>query len=323
MVRVSVVTPTYRRPDLLDRCLAALLAQDLDPRDYEVIVVDDAACAATQRQVECWARRSEVRGHTVRYLAVTDGYGPAAARNRGWRAARGEIIAFTDDDCVPAPGWLRAGLAAHTPDVAGVMGRIVTPVPHRPTDYERDAARIAEAEFVTANCFYRRDALASVRGFDERFTAPWREDSDLYFALLERGARLAQAPDAIVVHPIRPAPWGVSLAQQRKSVFNALLYKKHPALYRRRIQARPPWRYYVSTAALVAAVSATRRGRVPALPAGCVWLLLTLRFCALRLRGTSHAPRHIAEMAVTSVLIPPLAIYWRLRGALRFRVFFL
>jgi GT2 family glycosyltransferase len=324
MVRVSVVTPTNRRPDLLDRCLAALLAQDIDSCDYEVIVVDDAACDVKRQQIERWASRGAAYGHTVRYLPATGGRGPAAARNRGWRAARAPIIAFTDDDCVPAPGWLRAGLIACAPDVAGTMGRIVVPVPHRSTDYERDAAHISTAEFVTANCFYRRAVLAAAGGFDERFTAAWREDSDLFFTLLECGARLAHAPDAVVVHPIRPARWGVSLAQQRKSMFNALLYKKHPALYRRRIQAAPPWRYYVAVAALLTAAAAhARQRRACALVAGCVWVIVTARFCARRLRGTSHASRHVVEMAVTSALIPPLTIYWRLRGALTFRVWFI
>jgi hypothetical protein len=54
-----------------------------------------------------------------------------------------------------------------------------------------------------------------------------------------------------------------------------------------------------------------------------IWLCLTARFCLQRLRHTSHAPRHIAEMIVTSMLIPPLAIYWRIFGAVKFRVFFL
>ena len=108
------------------------------------------------------------------------------------------------------------------------VGRIVVPVPHRPTDYERDAARLAAAEFVTANCFYRRDALAAAGGFDERFTAAWREDSDLFFTLLECGARLTHAPDAVVVHPIRPARWGVSLAQQRKSMSTRCSTKSTP-----------------------------------------------------------------------------------------------
>src|SRR5205814_91015 len=77
-----------------------------------VIVADDAACDETRRQVARWAART-CPAPAVRYVPVAGcAHGPAAARNRGWRAAAGEIVAFTDDDCVPAPGWLRAGLEA-------------------------------------------------------------------------------------------------------------------------------------------------------------------------------------------------------------------
>jgi cellulose synthase/poly-beta-1,6-N-acetylglucosamine synthase-like glycosyltransferase len=251
--------------------------------------------------------------------------GPAHARNVGWRAARGGVIAFTDDDCIPAPRWLRAGLAAMVTagGVDGVHGRIMVPLPHEPTDYERDAAGLERAEFATANCFYSRHALAEVGGFDERFTSAWREDSDLFLALMEKGRRLGFARDAVVVHPVRPAEWGVSIRQQRKSMFNALLYKKHPSLYRERVQASPPWIYYAIVGALLgAAVAAVfSLGWLVIVMLGA-WALLTASFCARRLRGTSRAPGHVAEMIVTSMLIPPLAVYWRLRGAVRFRVVF-
>jgi cellulose synthase/poly-beta-1,6-N-acetylglucosamine synthase-like glycosyltransferase len=328
---VSVIVPTYRRDDLLNRCLAALLPQEFAPAAYEVIVCDDAASEATRHVVETWAARSCI---SVRYLPICGTRGPAAARNSGWRAARGTIIAFTDDDCIPQPGWLRAGVRAfaacdrapspeHEGVVMGICGRIIVPLRPTPTDYERDAAGLESAEFATANCFYRRDALEDVGGFDERFTAAWREDADLLFTLIERGYRCGCAPDAVVVHPVRPARWGVSIQQQRKSMFNALLYKKHPALYRQRIQAMPPLRYYGAVGALLAMLAAmvSGRGRL-ALFSGGVWLLLTGRFCAQRLHGASHAPQHIAEMAVTSIVIPPLSIFWRVRGAFTFRVLF-
>lgn len=318
---VSVVMPTYRRPELLERCLSALVHQDLAPSEYEVIVADDAASEETLRQVERWRLTSRCR---IRYVPVTGAHGPAAARNAGWRTARGPIVAFTDDDCVPDRGWLRAGLAAFQDDVAAAWGRLRMPLPPEPTDYERNESNLERAEFVTANCFCRRDVLEAVGGFDERFTAAWREDSDLYFTLLERGYRVVAVPEALVVHPVRPACWGVSLYQQRKSLFNALLYKKHPQLYRSRIQRSPPWSYYVSTVALTVALVAGVSGAFTLWAvAGLLWLVLTARFCLRRLRHTSHAPRHVVEMVVTSVLIPPVAIFWRLCGALRFGVPFL
>jgi glycosyltransferase involved in cell wall biosynthesis len=319
-VSVSVVIPTYRRPDLLARCLTAVTAQDFDPADYEVIVADDAADDATRRQVEDIASTARP---AVRYVAVSGGHGPAATRNRGWHAARGDVIAFTDDDTIPDPGWLRAGLAVIAAGADAVTGRTVVPLPPVPTDYERNESGLGQSEFITANCFVRRDALKAVGGFDERFTAAWREDSDLHFALIERRARIATAPDAVVVHPVRPARWGVSLRLQRKSRFDALLCKKHPRLFRDRIRPGRPWNYYVIVAALAAGSAAAVAGVGPVVPvAAAVWLALTGRFIARRLRGTSRAPRHVAEMIVTSALIPPLSVFWRLYGAVRFRVWF-
>lgn len=323
---VSVVVPTFRRPELLERCLQALLVQDFVPEAYELMVVDDAACKETRLQVERCARHAAERHIQVSYLCTTGQRGPAVARNLGWQAARGEIIAFTDDDCVPTPGWLSAGMAsfAANSDVMAVSGRIRVPMPPHPTDYEYDTGHLEESEFATANCFYRRSALLTVGGFDERFTSAWREDSDLFFLLLEQGMRTCTSENAVVIHPVRPAGWGVSLFQQRKSMFNALLYKKHPALYRQRIQAAPPWRYYCMVGAwLVVLLGLLGQSGMLTLVALVFWGWLTGHFCLQRLACTSHAPGHIGEMIVTSILIPPLAIFWRLRGMFTFRVFFL
>ena len=283
---VSVVVPTCGRPELLRRCVAALEAQSLASDAYEIIVVDDTLM-----------RR-----------------GPAATRNIGWRRARAPIVAFTDDDTVPQPEWLARGVAAFAQGADAVTGRIVMPLPPTPTDYERNEQGLERAEFVTANCFVRRDVLLRLGGFDESFRLPWREDSDLHFRLLEAGCRIVRASDAVVVHPVRPAPWGVSLRQQRKVMFDALLFRKHRSLYRERIRRAPRWDYYAVVAALVVSPLWP--------PALLVWGLLTARFCLHRLRGTSKAPAHIAEMVITSILIPPLSVFWRLVGALKFRVRF-
>ena len=318
-VRISVVVPTYRRHPLLVRCLKALVEQHVAPTNYEVIVADDADCEETRRIVERWAI---VGGPAIRYVPVRHAHGPAAARNAGWRAASGEAIAFTDDDCLPTSGWLAAGLAALDAGADAVWGKLEMPLSATPTDYERDAAGLARAEFVTANCFCTKDALARVGGFDERFRTAWREDSDLYFSLLECGCRIVYAPDALMIHPIRPAPWGVSLRQQSKTRFDALLFRKHPTLYRDRIQPMP-LTYYAIAGSLLVLLAGLMAAWSPLVWAGfATWLWLTVAFCRSRLRGVSKAPIHVAEMFVTSALIPPLSLYWRLRGAWQFRVFF-
>lgn len=324
---LSVVVPTCARPALLERCLRALLQQSLPARAYEIIVVDDRPDPATRLLIESLRASLQARGAAraarIRYLPNHGRHGPAAARNLGWRAARAAIVAFTDDDTVPAPDWLEQGLNAFTDDVDALCGRIHMPVPAAPTDYERNAKCLEESEFVTANCFCRTRVLAGLDGFDERFTLAWREDSDLHFRLLRSGARVAHAPAALVVHPVRPAPWGVSLRQASRIAFDALLYKKHPRLYREKIRATPRWDYYLIVACLLLALAGLAGGRVPlAAGAGLAWLLLSLRFCAARLRGTVKTLPHVTEMIVTSALIPPLAVFWRLAGALRYRVCF-
>src|SRR6516164_7541417 len=101
-IRASVVVPTCRRPELLERCLAALLAQDFNQAAYEILVADNAASPEIRQQVERWGPRTS--RPCIRYVPAAARPGPAAARNAGWRAAHGPLIAFTDDDCVPDPG---------------------------------------------------------------------------------------------------------------------------------------------------------------------------------------------------------------------------
>jgi hypothetical protein len=227
---------------------------------------------------------------------------------------------------VPAQDWLEQGEKAMQGQAAWVAlcGRVTVPVAGPPTDHARMTMGLSSAEFVTANAFVWRRAMQKVDGFDERFTRAWREDSDLQFRLIELAGPVGRSALPEVVHPVRDAPWGISLTQQRNTFFDALLYKKHPAKYRRLIRATPPWNYYaiVGLAALAALLAAAHRP-VPALGAAGVMLALMLAFACKRLRHTSRAPGHVLEMLATSALIPFLSVYWRARGAWHFRVAFL
>ncbi|HLL17869.1 MAG TPA: glycosyltransferase, partial [Rubrivivax sp.] len=256
--RVSVVVPTYKRPELLLNCLRALLAQTLPPEDWEVLIVDDGHDGETRRAVAVLAAQHP--HNTLRYLRPAVGRGPAVARNVGWRAAASPLIAFTDDDTLPQPDWLAEGVRKLESDLAcwALAGRVKVPRPGKrdapPTDHELMTRGLETGSFVTANAFVRRDALQRVGGFDEAFKRAWREDSDLEFCL-ERAAgrsRLRRCETAVVLHPVRPERWGVSLRQQKNVFYDALLYRKHPRLYRQRIQAQPPWNYFVIVAATLA-----------------------------------------------------------------------
>lgn len=322
---ISVVMPTFRRPDLLERCLRALMAQSLEPSCVEILVVDDGREDRIRALVGRIA--AEAGAPAIRYLRPTHGRGPAAARNAGWRAATAPLVAFTDDDTCPDREWLRHGLTAMQdhPDWVAAAGRVRVPTAAgvAPTDHELMTRGLETAEFVTANAFVRAAALARVDGFDERFLRAWREDSDLQFRLQAIGD-VGRIDAAVVWHPVRPERWGVSLRQQRNVFFDALLYRKHPRLYRQRVRPVPPWDYYTIVALSVAAAAAAAAGSggAAALLLASA-LLLMLRIALRRLRRTSRRPTHIAEMLLTSAAIPFLSVYWRLRGALHFRTLFL
>jgi len=92
MTSVSIVIPAYNAEKILGKCLRAVCGQDVPQRDVEVIVVDDGSTDATPEVAESFG---------VRVLRRPNG-GAGAARNAGWRAAKGEWVAFTDSDCMPA-----------------------------------------------------------------------------------------------------------------------------------------------------------------------------------------------------------------------------
>ncbi|MED5619953.1 glycosyltransferase family 2 protein [Ideonella sp. BN130291] len=318
---VSVVIPTYKRPDLLQRCLEPLLKQTLPADRYEIIVVDDGQTEDTRALVENLAAATQGRP-LLRYLRPEGTRGPAAARNRGWRAAQGEVVAFTDDDTIPDVNWLHYGWLAMSNGQAAVRGAVHVPIEGPLTDHGRMTQGLEKAEFVTANCFVRRSALQAVDGFDERFLRAWREDSDLHFKLIEAYGEVPKASLAVVQHPVREAPFGISIKQQANMMFDALLFKKHPELYRAKVGRvhAPPSYYLVVIGTLLAPLLALAGAGTLALTllALAVGLVLWLTF--KRLRGTSRSREHITEMLVTSAAIPFLSLYWRIKGALRFRV---
>src|SRR4030095_10398285 len=105
----------------------------------------------------------------------------------GWHSAIGTLIAFTDDDCIANAYWLQnlwKQYVKHSSNDIVFTGKMIVPLPNKPTDFEKNLANLEGSEFVTANCACSKKALQCVNGFDEAFTMAWREDSDLHFKLL-------------------------------------------------------------------------------------------------------------------------------------------
>ena len=317
---VSVVIPTYNRPHYLKHCLRCLHIQASEAFPFEVVVVTDGPDAASADVAAMYANISYM---PLRYLSLPEKKGPAAARNLGWRSACGELIIFTDDDCLCAGGFVAAYVKAYEEQqlqLAAFTGKLVVPLPGQPTDYEQNTAQLATAEFVTANCACTRATLHAVNGFDEEFTMAWREDSELQFKIIDRHIPVLRTETAVVIHPVRKAQWGVSIKEQKKSMFNALLKKKHPLLFREKIYRGPLINYYAMIIALLAGlVFLLVNLPLAALISMGIWFFLTLQFAYKRLQRTTRSATHVVEMLVTSALIPVLSVYWTLYGSWRFK----
>lgn len=319
-IQISVVIPTYRRAFLRD-CLQCFVEQSFDKNFYEVIVVSDGYDEETRNIVDSFKQLHPA----IYYLNLPEKRGPAAARNMGWQRAWGKLVAFTDDDCLPDRNWLAALYKTYQgEEEIAYAGRVKIPLPSRPTDDEKSTFNPGSAEFVTANCCCTKMALEKVNGFDERFSMAWREDSDLEFKLLHHHIPVVEVGEAVVVHPVRQTSWGVSIKEQKKGVFNALLYKKFPELYRKKIQASPPWNYYMVTAAFCCVLlSFFLRLKSLAIVFALFWAVLTVNFIAKRLKLTTRNLNHVLEMIVTSMVIPFFSVYWQLYGAIKYKTFFL
>ena len=316
--KISVVIPTYNRLNLLSNCLAALNKQSLPGSDFEVIVVNDGPDEHIIKSLE----NQKCNYNFQLFLrCTTEKKGPAAARNLGWLMASAQLVAFTDDDCLPHTDWLKSFLDHHqNREVAAYSGKTVVPLYPNPTDFALNTSRLSEADFITANCACTKSALFKTGGFDERFAMAWREDSDLEFKLMLASIPIFRNDDAVVVHPVREAAWGVSLKEQRKGVYDVLLFKKYPGLYRQKIQRFPIWNYYLIVLLSLLGLAAALSGYT----AASKWiisgmLLLMVGFALKRLQKTSRSGKHVAEMLITSALIPFLSVYYRFCGVIRYR----
>jgi glycosyltransferase involved in cell wall biosynthesis len=322
---ISVVIATWQRTELLGRCIKALVNQNMNDNRFEVIIVTDGPDQQTVRYMKQWLKIYPGRV-AVTCFSLPVKKGPATARNAGWRNAHGELIVFTDDDCIPQPDCLQQYWQAYLPyrDTAiAFSGQIKVPLSGIPTDYEMNTYRLEQARFVTANCACSRKALELTGGLDEEFTMAWREDTALEFDLSEKDIPIIKVPEAIIVHPVRAASWGVSIKEQKKGMFNALLYKKHSWLYKKSNMERTPGYYYIITLTLLLALLFSFNNKP--LMTACItgWLVLTGWFAWKRLRNTSRNLLHITEMIFTSAIIPVLSVYWTIYGAIKFKIFFI
>ncbi len=191
---ISVVIPTRDRPEALARCLAALARQR--GAELEIVVVDDGGGGA-----------GGLTAPGARIVRA-DGNGPAAARNLGAVAARGDVICFTDDDCVPAPDWAQrlaaacagggaAGGTTIADPAAGPAVAAAQLLTNTLVLSGRDRGTLRFAPACNLACHAQ-----TLRGlpFDESFALAAGEDREWCARLAAAGVALRHVPGAMVVH---------------------------------------------------------------------------------------------------------------------------
>jgi glycosyltransferase involved in cell wall biosynthesis len=310
---VSVVVATHNRSDRLRQLLGALRTQTV-PRDrFEVIVVDDGSCDDTPDVLRRESGRGMIRLRTVRR---PEGAGPATARNAGWPLAHARLVAFTDDDCRPAPTWLERILAAADAAPGAAVQGVTRAAPdelHRFSVFARTLEVTEHGPYYeTCNMAYPRAVLERLGGFDGTYRRAGGEDTDLAWRALEKGTDIVFAPDAVVYHAVEFAGPVGKLRSAARWTETIRMFRDHPQLRALHLSHRFFWRasHYLLLRAL-AGLLLPRRLR------GTAWLfaLPYLRDVHRRAQlesGTGLAAPYLAMYDVVE-------LYGVVRGAIRYR----
>jgi glycosyltransferase involved in cell wall biosynthesis len=230
--RVSVIVPTYHRPQSLRAAVESVMGQHVPDWEVEVIIaLSDPRAPADVAAADELASDGRVR------VVGASRPGPAAARNAGIVAADGTFLALVDDDCIAQEGWLQAGLSALA-HVELVQGR-TRPI-REPTGHDRFIA-IDEISYLweACNLFVRRSAVDRAGLFDETLNPTGRagghfgEDIEWGWRLVRNGASYTYARDALVHHAVESISYGDFLKGQLRLRWFPLALRRSPELRRK------------------------------------------------------------------------------------------
>lgn len=234
---VSVLVPTHDRAGFLPELVDALERQTLG-ESFELILIDDCSTDVTWPAARGACERTRLPMLAARLQANA---GPAVARNVAASLARAPAFAFTDDDCLPHPGWLAALLdALRSADV--VQGRTL-PDPGEASNAGPWARSVWITKlsnlYETCNLAWRREAFDRLDGFAEPRPASvgetrrhFGEDAELGWRLVSSGGRVAFADEALVHHRVHPGSYASWLGEQRRLALFPGLVRSAPSMGR-------------------------------------------------------------------------------------------
>lgn len=229
---VSVIIPCYNAENMILRTLEALDRQSV--RDFEVILVDDGS---QDRTVET---AKSFRPKNFKFNVIAEKHtGPAAQRNRGAEKAKGEILLFTDSDCVPDNDWIREMTSPFSDEsIAGVSGTYKTLnndkliARFEGYEIEKRHAKMAKKKYTdfigSFSAGYRKNIFKRFGGFSADFKRADAEDPELSFKIAKAGYKMVFNPKAVVAHPHVATLKKFWRQKFSRGFWRVLLYKKHP-----------------------------------------------------------------------------------------------
>lgn len=224
---VSIIVPALNEERSIKECLVSLMSLEYPPEKREILVVDNGSTDGTAEIV---------RSFPVEYLQESR-KGPPAARNRGVGASKGELIAFTDADCIASRGWLRELVRAFdSEEVGAVAGEVVAYPGKTPAEwYAAKVRHLSPQKYLArpllpfaafANLAFRRDVFDRIGRLDEEL--PWGESTDYCTRFFrESGLKLQYAPKALIFHRHRSTAREFLRQQVRYGRGHAMLYIKY------------------------------------------------------------------------------------------------
>lgn len=271
---VSVIIPARNRGGWLGYPLYALACQVYPAELVEILIIDDASSDNTEAVVRSWSDVYPLRIRFHRNLRN----GPAASRNYGASLAVGEVLAFTDSDCVPDPHWLLNGVHGFVGDVGLVTGPLI---PRRTADTHfffnaQLGPGLGDAGlYRTANLFVTRSVFLDVGGFDETYQLPSGEDTDFGWRVKRAGRLASFKADAVVVHlatPVSVSSWlrRPVLARTLPRLLRTIPELRHTTMWHRYFHSADDFWLLVGVVGLAGAV-ALHLWVLALLPVGFVW----------------------------------------------------
>lgn len=222
--KATVVVGTYNRINYLKKCLDSLLR--LDFSEYEIIIVNDGSADGTKEFLD------SLHNDRIKVFHHEHNRGASIARNTGIEHAQGNIIVFTDDDCVVDKNWLKELLYGFTDESIGlVIGQIFYINKHYHGYFPERLVSNKDAKWpMTANVAYRKKVFEVCGGFDERFFYYNNEDSEMAIRAVSKGFSFKRSPQAVVYHQAADwTPASLLRSARNASVWPVLkkLYPKH------------------------------------------------------------------------------------------------